>query len=140
MTDARAGYQPLLAEALELYPRFLQRDGTRSLALVLLLGFNGLRISEALGANVDDLGTERGHRVVRVKRKGGKSAAVPLAPRTAEAIEALVGDRTIGALFATASGGRWDRSEAWRTLRRLAPSAYQGRPTLSTPMTCATPL
>jgi len=127
MTDARAGYQPLLAEALELYPRFLQRDGTRSLALVLLLGFNGLRISEALGANVDDLGTERGHRVVRVKRKGGKSAAVPLAPRTAEAIEALVGDRTIGALFATASGGRWDRSEAWRTLRRLARSAVPGK-------------
>jgi len=87
---------------------------------VLLLGLNGLRVSEALGADVEDLTTERGHRVLKVKRKGGKTATVPLAPRTAEAVEAYVGDRTTGPLFITASGARWHRSEAWRTLRRLA--------------------
>jgi integrase/recombinase XerD len=58
---------------------------------VLLLGFNGLRISEALGANVTDLDTERGHRVLRIRRKGGKTATVPLAPRTAEGVDAYVG-------------------------------------------------
>ena len=31
-------------------------------ALISLLAINGLRISEALGADVDDLGLERGHR------------------------------------------------------------------------------
>jgi len=87
---------------------------------VLLLGLNGLRVSEALGADVEDLTTERGHRVLRIKRKGGKTATVPLAPRTAEAVDAYVGDRTIGPLFATTTGVRWHRSEAWRTLRRLA--------------------
>ncbi len=95
-------------------------DSPRSLALVLLLGLNGLRVSEALGANVEDLTTERGHRVLRIKRKGGKTATVPLAPRTAQAVDTYAGDRTTGPLFVTASGARWHRSEAWRTLRRLA--------------------
>ena len=41
-------------------------------ALISLLAINGLRISEALGADVDDLGLERGHRTLTVLRKGGK--------------------------------------------------------------------
>jgi integrase/recombinase XerD len=98
-------------------------DSRRSLALVLLLGLNGLRISEVLGADVEDIGTERGHRVLYVTRKGGKRATVPLAPRTAEAVDEYVGDRTTGPLFTTATGHRWHRSEAWRTLRRLAKTA-----------------
>jgi site-specific recombinase XerD len=100
--------------------RVAEADSPRSLALVLLLGLNGLRISEALGADVDDLGTERGHRVLVVKRKGGKRATVPLAPRTAEAVDGYVGERTVGPLFITRTGERWHRSEAWRVLRRLA--------------------
>jgi integrase/recombinase XerD len=43
-----------------------------------------------------------------------------MAPRTADAIDALVGDRIEGPLFVTRTGERWHRSEAWRTLRRLA--------------------
>lgn len=97
-----------------------REDGPRSFALVLLLGFNGLRISEVLGADIGDLGTERGHRVLRVKRKGGKTATIPLAPRTAEAVDAYVAERASGPLFVTATWKRWQRSEAWRTLRRLA--------------------
>jgi integrase/recombinase XerD len=73
--------------------RVAEADSARSLALVFLLGLNGLRVSEALGADVEDLTTERGHRVLKVKRKGGKTATVPLAPRTAEAVEAYVGER-----------------------------------------------
>jgi integrase/recombinase XerD len=103
--------------------RLRSDDHRRSLALVLPLGLNGLRISEALGADVIDLDTERGHRVLRVKRKGGKTATVPLAPRTAEAVDAYVGDRTDGPWFITATGARWHRSEAWRVLRRLAKKA-----------------
>ncbi len=102
-------------------------DSPRSLALVLLLGLNGLRVSEALGADVEDFGTERGHRVICITRKGGTKATVPLAPRTAEAIEDYVGERESGPLFATATGGRWHRSEAWRTLRRLARDAVPAK-------------
>lgn len=42
-------------------------------ALASLLALNGLRISEALGADIDDLGLERGHRTLVVHRKGGKT-------------------------------------------------------------------
>src|SRR6059058_894292 len=41
-------------------------------ALISLLAINGLRISEALGADIDKLGLERGHRTLTVLRKGGK--------------------------------------------------------------------
>jgi integrase/recombinase XerD len=98
-------------------------DSLRSHALVMLLGMNGLRISEVLGADVDDLTTERGHRVLMVTRKGGKKATIPMAPRTSEAVDAYVGDRVTGPLFVTATGKRWERSEVWRTLRRLARNA-----------------
>ncbi len=70
-----------------------QADSPRSHAVVLLLGLNGLRISETLVANVDDLETERGHGVLGVTRKSGTQATIPLAPKTAEAVDAYVGDR-----------------------------------------------
>ncbi|HZM79416.1 MAG TPA: hypothetical protein VFC19_27105 [Candidatus Limnocylindrales bacterium] len=49
-------------------------------ALVALLGLLGLRIFEACGANIDDLGEEHGHRVLRVRGKGGKVVLVPMPP------------------------------------------------------------
>jgi site-specific recombinase XerD len=102
-------------------------DGPRSHVLVLVLGLNGLRITEALSIDIGDLDTERGHRVVRITRKGGKRATVPLAPRTAEAVDEYVAGRETGPLFTTATGNRWQRSEAWRTLRRLAKDAVPGK-------------
>lgn len=51
-------------------------------ALISLLALNRLRISEALGANIESLGIERGHRTLTVLRKGGKLVTIPLAPRT----------------------------------------------------------
>jgi len=104
-----------------------EADSPRSHALVLLLGLNGLRISEILGADVQHLITERGHRVLYVTRKGGKRATVPLAPRTAEALDAYIEGRWAGPLFITATGKRWQRSEAWRTLRRLARDAVPAK-------------
>ena len=56
--------------------RVASADSPRS----LVLGLNGLRVSEALGADVTDLGTERGHQVLKITRKGGKTGTVPLAP------------------------------------------------------------
>lgn len=54
----------------------------REHALLSLLALNGLRISEALDADIERLGLERGHRTLTVLRKGGKIVTVPLAPRT----------------------------------------------------------
>jgi len=49
--------------------------------LVSLLALNGLRVSEATGADIEQLGLERGHRTLTVTRKGGKVVTIPLAPR-----------------------------------------------------------
>ena len=50
----------------------------RDHALISLLAINGLRVSEALGANIEALGIERGHRTLTVVRKGGKIVIIPL--------------------------------------------------------------
>ena len=56
-------------------------------ALISLLTLNGLRVSEATGADIEHLGLERGHRTLTITRKGGKVVTIPLAPRTARAID-----------------------------------------------------
>ena len=88
-----------------------------------LLAINGLRISEALGADIEALGIERGHRTLTVNRKGGKIATIPLAPRTARAIDLAIGERVEGPIFLGRSGERLDRHTAWRIVRRLARKA-----------------
>src|SRR5271166_2948711 len=65
-------------------------------ALISLLALNGLRISEAAGADIEHLGLERGHRTLTITRKGGKVVTIPLAPRTARAIDLATGERCGG--------------------------------------------
>jgi site-specific recombinase XerD len=89
-------------------------------ALVSLLALNGLRVSEATGADIEALGTERGHRTLAITRKGGKKATIPLAPRTARAIDLAIGERCQGPIFRTATGERLDRHGAGRLVRRVA--------------------
>ena len=81
----------------------------RDHALASLLALNGLRISEALGADVEDLDFERGHRTLKIVRKGGKRVTIPLAPRTSRALDLYLGERTTGPIFLGAKGGRMDR-------------------------------
>jgi integrase len=50
---------------------------------------NGLRVSEATAADIEHLGLERGHRTLVITRKGGKVVTIPLAPRTARAIDPM---------------------------------------------------
>ena len=92
----------------------------RDHALICLLALNGLRISEALGAQVDDLDYERGHRTLKIVRKGGKHVTIPLAPRTSRAVDLYLGERARGPIFLGAKGGRMDRYAADRTVKRLA--------------------
>ncbi len=60
-------------------------------ALVCLLGLLGLRIFETVGADIDDLGEEHGHRVLRVRGKGGKVVLVPLPPAVSRAVDRAAG-------------------------------------------------
>ncbi len=50
-------------------------------ALVCMLGLLGLRIFEATGADIGDLGEEHGHRVLRVCGKGRQGGAGATAAR-----------------------------------------------------------
>ena len=65
-------------------------------ALAVLLGLNGLRVSEACDTNIEDMGMERGHRVLRIVGKGNKPALIPLVPRTARTIDLAIGERREG--------------------------------------------
>jgi integrase len=75
-------------------------------ALISLLALNGLRVSEAVGADIVALGMERGHRTLVVPRKGGKVVTVPLAPRTARAIDLAISERREGPSSWLPTGGR----------------------------------
>jgi site-specific recombinase XerD len=96
-------------------------------ALISLLALKGLRVSEASGADIEHLGLERGHRTLTVTRKGGKVVTIPLAPRTARAIDLAIGERTEGPVFLAADGPvflaaegrRLDRHGAARIVRRV---------------------
>jgi site-specific recombinase XerD len=92
-------------------------------ALVAMLGLLGLRIFEATGADIADLGEEHGHRVLRVCGKGTKVVLVPLPPAVGRAIDAAVGPRTSGPILLNSRGVRMDRHAATRRLRRLSESA-----------------
>jgi integrase/recombinase XerD len=92
-------------------------------ALVAMLGLLGLRIFEATGADIGDLGEEHGHRVLRVCGKGTKVVLVPLPPAVGRAIDRAAGIRTRGPVLLNRRGTRMDRHAATRRLRHLADQA-----------------
>jgi integrase/recombinase XerD len=96
-------------------------------APISLLALNGLRVSEATGADIEHLGLERGHRTLTITRKGGKVVTIPLAPRTARAIDLAIGERAGGPVFLAADGRRLDRHGAGRIVGRTARRAGIGK-------------
>jgi site-specific recombinase XerD len=92
-------------------------------ALIAMLGLLGLRIFEACGANIADLGEEHGHRVLKVRGKGDKTVLIPLPPAVARAIECAVEGREQGPILRNLHGRRMDRHAATRRLQRLSATA-----------------
>ena len=70
----------------------------------------------------------RGHRTLTITRKGGKVVTIPLAPRTARAIDLAIGERTEGPVFLAPGGRRLDRHGAGRIVRKTARRAGIGKP------------
>jgi integrase len=60
--------------------------------------------------------------------QGGKVVTIPLAPRTARAIDLAVGERSNGPVFLAPDGRRLDRHGAGRTVRRIARRAGITKP------------
>jgi integrase/recombinase XerD len=103
--------------------------GIRDRALLELLYASGLRVSEALGLDRQDLVVESG--VVRVIGKGDKERLVPVGDVARDALthylEAVrprwLGEKPQprgGPLFVTPRGRRLDRMGAWRVVRKAA--------------------
>jgi integrase len=63
-----------------------------------------------------------------ITRKGGKVVTIPLAPRTARAIDLAIGERSDGPLFLVPDGRRLDRHGAARIVRRVAGRAGISKP------------
>jgi integrase/recombinase XerD len=95
-------------------------------ALAVLLGLNGLRVSEACATNIEDLAFERGHRTLRILGKGNKPAVIPLVPRTARTIDLAVGERHEGSILRRCDGQRLERRTAHRWVRAIAKRAGLG--------------
>jgi integrase/recombinase XerD len=94
--------------------------GSREHTVISLLALNGRRVSEALGADIEDLGLERGHRTLTILRKGGKVVTVPLALPDGAGHRLAVGERCDGPIFVGTDGQRIDRHAAGRIVRRIA--------------------
>jgi integrase/recombinase XerD len=101
-------------------------DGIRSSALIRLLLHCGPRCGSVIGADIEDLGYDRGYRILTVRMKGGKVRRIPLPASVAEAIAAMLearGNPEAGPLFATRTGRRMDEPSIFRLVRRLAHKA-----------------
>jgi integrase/recombinase XerD len=115
---------------------------------VAVLLLTGARVSEVIGADVEDLGTDRGRRVLWVTRKDGRRQGLVLPGPAASRTDAYLAVRTDLAgredltsavippgasgvrprrvLFATGTGGRLFAADVWRVVRRI--SARAGLP------------
>ena len=104
--------------------------GLRDKALLEFLYGTGARISEAVGAAIDDLDLAEG--VVLLRGKGGRVRLVPVGTFAIAAVEAYLvrarpslatSGRGTPKVFLNARGGPLSRQSAWTILRRAAATA-----------------
>jgi integrase len=100
-----------------------ERTSPMHAALAVLLGLNGLRVSEACGANVENLGFERGHRTLQIVGKGNQPAGVPLVSRTARTLDLAIGECTVGPILLRHGGRRLAPRTAYRWVRSVGKRA-----------------
>lgn len=100
-----------------------EEEGGYPYLLCCLLAYNGLRISEALNADVEHLGREKHHTTMWVTRKGGHEETVALPGPTITALREAVGERDSGPLLLNRAGNRMKREGAASIIRRIATKA-----------------
>lgn len=105
--------------------------GLRDRALLEFLYGTGARISEAVGADIDDLTLDTEPAVI-LRGKGGRTRVVPVGGYARAAVEAYLvrarptlaeSGRGTPAVFLNARGGRLSRQSAWTVLHRCALAA-----------------
>jgi len=104
--------------------------GTREHALVCLLALLGMRVAEAVGVDIENIGAGEGHNgthhVVTLTGKGGKIRKLALSPPAWAAVRAAAGDRDHGPLLITRTGRRMSTDQARSTIKVLGRRADVG--------------
>jgi integrase/recombinase XerD len=110
----------------------------RNAAIAYLLVYTGARVSELTGATMGSLGSDRGHRVLRVRRKGSKDASLVIPPPALARLDAYHAGRSdltqalalrgetgglSAPLIATAAGKPVRNADVWLIMRQLARGA-----------------
>lgn len=107
-------------------PDINQPIGLRDRAMLELLYASGLRVSELVGVNVNEVSTQDG--VVRVTGKGGKTRLVPMGQEAADWIDQylkqarpkILDGQLTYAMFVTSRGGAMTRQAFWYLIKRYA--------------------
>lgn len=99
----------------------------RTAALISVLLYTSARVSEVTGADVADLGTSGGRRVLWVTRANSRRQGLPLPGPAASRIDAYLAGRAEQALdqalFATRTGRRLFAADIRQTVSRIATQA-----------------
>lgn len=96
--------------------------------LVALCLLAGLRVSEALGLRIEDIGEAQGHTVARVSRKGGRSEDVVLSAVCLDLLAPVIGARQSGPVIVGTDGATMDRHKAGRLIGEVGRRAGLTRP------------
>ncbi|GAA4600045.1 site-specific tyrosine recombinase XerD [Planotetraspora phitsanulokensis] len=109
------------------------REQLRTSAVIRVLLQVGLRVSEVVDAQIEDLGFARGYRTLRVMAKGAKPLVRRLPVETVYALDLYLAERArregvemkdlTGPIFVTGPGRPWPRTKAWEMVRRIAKQA-----------------
>ncbi len=114
----------LSAAELGLLLRAADQHSPRVAAAVWVLATTGARVSEVCLADASPEGLRRVEPswLLRIVRKGGSEALVPLHPEAVDRLSEYLQDRMAGPLLTTTSGRAWDRRAVHRTLSGMGRS------------------
>lgn len=104
-------------------------EAKRDVAMLELLYASGMRVSEIISLNVDDVDTKDGY--VKCFGKGSKERIIPIHPRATKIVRDYIADTRIKllrgkdeqALFLNRRGDRLTRQGLWQKLKEYAKSA-----------------
>ncbi len=108
-------------------PQCTDPKGYRDKAMLELLYATGIRVSELISLNVDDVNIPAGF----IRCSGGKARMIPLYPAAVRAIQAyltqirpsMIADPAENALFVNLSGERMSRQGFWKIIKHYQQSA-----------------
>ena len=123
-----------VTEVDELLEQPLKRDtpeGRRDRAMLELLYATGLRVTELVSLNLEDLHMEPPHPYVRCMGKGRKERTIPIHEQAAASVQAYLDDarpklvkgKSESALFVNRRGERLTRQGFWLILKQYAKEA-----------------